>query len=200
LTEKFLHKRRKFRIVVNQQHRKFRHITNVMIRNFQPVSDVIAWMTLWGKTPCLFVCLLLLTAAEPPLDPVPVCQAALNWKNYDGQAVAVLGRYSFREAGPQKGRWLDQQGCGDQANRPMIRLTVDPQAAPKVADQIAIDEPALEARLAAVKEHTTLGKFRFGSADYDRWAVVFGKFRHTGDNELQLVYRGDGAVFFLAEK
>jgi hypothetical protein len=157
-------------------------------------------MMLWGRTFSLFVCLLALTAADPPLDPVPVCQAALNWKDYDGQPVAVLGRYSFREAGPQKGRWLDQQACDGQTAREVIRLSLDPQAAPKPADQVAIDERALEARLASIKEHTALGKFRFGSADYDRWAVVFGKLQRAGEHDLQLVYRGDGAVFFLADK
>lgn len=171
--------------------------TGIATRNFPGFSDVIAWMMLWGRILGVFVCLLVLPAAEPPLDPVPVCQAAVNWKEYDGKAVAVLGRYSYRESGPQRGRWLDQDACGDPGGREVIRLMLDAGAGPKPADQITMDERALDSRLTAVKEHTKLGKFRFGSADYDRWAVVFGRFRHTGEHEAELVYRGDGAVFFL---
>jgi hypothetical protein len=157
-------------------------------------------MMLWGRTFCLFACLLGLTAAEPALDPMPVCQVAANWKDYDGKAVALLGRYSFRETGPNKGRWLDQEACNGSPARGIIRLTLDTKTAPKPPDQIAIDEPALETKLALIRQRTTLGKFRFGSVDYDRWAVIIGRLENPGGDDLQLVYRGDGAVFFLVDK
>jgi hypothetical protein len=141
-----------------------------------------------------------LTAGEAALDPILVCQATSNWKDYDSKAVAVLGRYSFRQAAPQKGRWLDQEACDGNKLRGMIRLTLDAQNAPKPPDQISIDEPALEKKLAAIRQHTTLGKFRFGSADYDRGAVVIGRVERHGEEDFQLTYRGDGAVFFLADR
>ena len=146
------------------------------------------------------MCLLGQIAAEPPLDPVPVCQATANWKDYENKAVAVLGRYSFRGAGPQKGRWLDEAICEGRGSRGVIRLALDPQTAPKPPDQVAIDEAALERKLALIRQHTSLGKFRFGSADYDRWAVVIGRMERRGGEDFELTYRGDGAVFFLAEK
>jgi hypothetical protein len=155
---------------------------------------------LWGRTIYLFVGLLGLMAAEPSLDPVRVCEATTNWKDYESKPVAVLGRYSFREAGPQKGRWLDEEGCDGGKLRTAIRLTLDVQTAPKPAYEVAIDQPALEKRLSEIRQHTTLGKFRFGSADYDRWAVVIGRMERRGEEDFQLTYRGDGAVFFLADR
>ncbi len=168
--------------------------------NFRDPVYVVVEMTLWGRTICLFVCLIAGISAEPSIDPMPVCEVTAGWKNYDGKAVALLGRYSFRESGPQKGRWLDQEACDGKTARAMVRLTFDSKNAPKPPDQVAIDELALEKKLALIRQHTALGKFRFGSADYDRWAVVLGKFQRDGGEELELVYRGDGAVFFLADK
>jgi hypothetical protein len=167
-------------------------------------------MTLWGRTSFLFVCLAAATAAEPALEPVSVCQATSNWKEYEGKPLALIGRYSFREAGPQKGRWLDQEACDGKSGRGTIRLLLDPENAPKPPEQIAIDETALEKRMTEIREHTTLGKFRFGSPDYDRWAVVIGRMDQVEGESLplnsspltshsfRLTYRGDGAVLFLA--
>jgi hypothetical protein len=154
-------------------------------------------MMLWGRTFCLLAGLL---AAEPALDPVPVCQAVANWKEYDGKEVALLGRYSFRETGRQKGRWLDQEACDGKQERGAVKLALEANTAPKPPDQVAIDPHSLETKLALIKQRTTLGKFRFGSPDYDRWAVVIGRLEKPDGGDLQLVYRGDGAVFFLAEK
>jgi hypothetical protein len=155
---------------------------------------------LWGRTICLFTCFLGLTAAEPALDPVPVCEATSNWKTYDSKSVALLGRYSFRETGPRKGRWLQQEGCQGKGVPGMILLSLDTETAPKPPDQVAIDEPALEKKLSEMRQHTSLGKFRFGSADYDRWAVVIGRMERRGEEDFRLTYRGDGAVFFLADR
>jgi hypothetical protein len=163
--------------------------------NFRRVLDVVASMMLWGRTLAPLVCLLGLVAAEPALDPVTVCQAVANFQEYDGKMVGVLGRYSFREAGPQKGRWLGQEGCGGMEHA-VVRLTLNTSDAPKPPDQVALDEVALEKKLGSMRQRTALGKFRFGSPDYDRWAVVIGRLERRGE-EFQLVYRGDGAVFFL---
>jgi hypothetical protein len=155
---------------------------------------------LWCRTLGLFTCLLVFAAAEPALDPVPVCEAISNWKDDNSKVIALLGRYSFRETGPHKGRWLDQEGCPEKGDRGMILLTLDAQTAPKPPDQVAIDELALEKKMTEIRRHTSLGKFRFGSADYDRWAVVIGSMERRGEEDFQLTYRGDGAVFFLADR
>jgi hypothetical protein len=155
---------------------------------------------LWGRTFGFFMCLLVLASAEPALDPVPVCDATSNWTDDSSKVMAVLGRYSFRETGPHKGRWLDQEACPGKSAHTMIRLALDAQTAPKPPDQVAIDEPALEKKMSEIRQHTALGKFRFGSADYDRWAVVIGRMDRRGGDDFELTYRGDGAVFFLADR
>jgi hypothetical protein len=159
---------------------------------------------LWGRTFSFVACFVTLAAAEASFDPVPVCQATANWKEFDGRPVAILGRYSFRETGPRKGRWLDQEACGDRNTHEFIRLALDQETAPKPPDPISIDEPALERKLAQIRQHTSLGKFRFGSADYDRWAIVVGRFEphmeQSRGEDFQLTYRGDGAVLFLADR
>jgi len=38
-----------------------------------------------------------------------------------------------------------------------------------------LDAVALSRKLALMQQHTSLGKFRFGTPDYDRWAVVYGR-------------------------
>jgi hypothetical protein len=152
-------------------------------------------MKLWGTLVALYVSAAGV-AAGPTLDPVPVCDVVSSPKEFEGKPVALVGRYSYR----QKARWLDEEACGEKGAHGIVWLTIDPKNAPKLADQIAIDEPALEKKLTVIREHTSLGKFRFGSADYDRWAVVFGRLEARDDHELQLIYRGDGAVFFFVDK
>lgn len=130
------------------------------------------------------------------MDPMPVCDALSAWKNYEGKTAAIVGRYSFRSTG----RWLDQESCDGNSHRGIILLAVDPKSAPRPPDTFQIDEPALEHKISLIKQHTALGKFRFGSADYDRWAVVFGRLENRNQTETQLVYRGDGAVIFFVDK
>lgn len=53
-----------------------------------------------------------------------------------------------------------------------------------------------------LRKRTSLGKFRFGSSDYDRWAVVYGRVEsRKGESAKKaaadLVFRGDGVVLFL---
>ena len=46
-------------------------------------------------------------AADPPLVPLTVCEVLHDLASNEGKAVAVLGRYSFRE----NGRWMGAQVC-----------------------------------------------------------------------------------------
>ena len=60
----------------------------------------------------------------------------------------------------------------------------------------------VDKRLLAVQQHTTLGRFRFGSTDYDRWAVVYGRVEsHKGEDPAKfgasLVIRGNRMIIFL---
>ena len=52
-----------------------------------------------------------------------------------------------------------------------------------------------------MQEHTKLHTFRFGTSDYDRWAVVYGRVESDKAKTpaVRLVYRGDGVVLFLHE-
>jgi hypothetical protein len=66
-----------------------------------------------------------------------------------------------------------------------------------------LDGVTLQRKLALIQQHTSLGKFRFGTPDYDRWAVVYGrvearKAEAARQAPANLVFRGSGVVVFLA--
>jgi hypothetical protein len=152
----------------------------------------------------------LLAAEEPAIVPVTVCEILRDPTAYDGKSIAVLGRYSFRESG---GRWLGEQSCGpgSAVAVPMLWLTENIRDAPKPPDSFTLDGIELHRKWVAMQQRTVLGKFRFGTSDYDRWAVVYGKVQTrkagagTPDDPPErrnapadLVFRGDGTIVFLA--
>jgi hypothetical protein len=154
------------------------------------------------------VCLALtapgLPAADRVIEPLTVCEVLENPAAHEGKAVAVLGRYSFRH----DGRSLNQESCG--GNSPAgqagaahsIRLVDDTKSGPKPPDIFELDASAISRKLKSVKEHTALRTFRFGTPDYDRWAVVYGRLeaaKGAPAQAVRLVYRGDGVVIFLHE-
>jgi hypothetical protein len=60
----------------------------------------------------------------------------------------------------------------------------------------------LHRKFVEIQRHTTLGKFKFGNPEYDRWAMVYGRVETRKGDALKqaaanLVYRGSGAVVFL---
>jgi len=139
---------------------------------------------------------------------------------YDGKVVAVVGRFSSR----QTGRWLDEQKCGfkmvigDQEWPNAFWVVYDPAAAPKPPAVLAVDAAILAQKLRAVKLGTSLTKLRFGSQDYDNWAVVYGRietrkdlvivtpsgtrkngFGYGESSPARLVCHGDAVVIFLNE-
>lgn len=144
---------------------------------------------------------MLATAADTALEPLTVCEVLRDVPTQDGKAVAVLGRFSFR----REGRTLNEESCGtspESGGAPLpsvIRLTDDSKAGPKPPDVYAIDSAALNRKLKAMQEHTRLHTFRFGTSDYDRWAVVYGRVESDKAKTpaVRLVYRGDGVVLFL---
>ncbi|HWB84141.1 MAG TPA: hypothetical protein VG675_08380 [Bryobacteraceae bacterium] len=145
-------------------------------------------------------------AAGTPLVPTTVCEILHDLTSYTGKDVAVLGRYSFRSAG----RWLSEQACTPKSSvSPLLWLTEDLKDAPKPPADFELDGVALRRKFADLRQHTSLGNFRFGTPDYDRWAVVYGRISLRKPDPAaskdsspapaaDLMYRGNGVVVFLA--
>jgi hypothetical protein len=136
--------------------------------------------------------------ADTPIIPHTVCEILHDLASFESGPVAALGRYSFRN----DGRWLNEQACAGVSGPPALRLTEDPKDGPKAPGDFELDGVALNQKLAAIRKGTTLGKFRFGSTDYDRWAVVYGTVQPStgaaaGKATAELRFRGDGVVVFL---
>lgn len=137
--------------------------------------------------------------ADAPLVPLTVCEAMRDLASREGKVLAVLGRYSFRESGIS----LGEQACDPPVTGPpQFRLVEDAKDGPKPPGSFELDGVAALSKLAAMRKRTSLGKFRFGTSDYDRWAVVYGRVAaRRGDDAKQapadLVFRGDAVVVFL---
>lgn len=154
-------------------------------------------MPRWSRIIWVLVVSWAAPCAEAPIVPHTVCEILHDLANYEAGPVAALGRYSFRE----EGRWLDEQVCNGAA-APMLWLVEDGKDGPKPPPDFELDGVALNRKFTDVQKGTSLGKFRFGSSSYDRWAVVYGKVEpRTGDAAKKapadLVFRGDGVVVFL---
>lgn len=160
----------------------------------------------------------LVAGAEPPLQPLTVCEIMRNLAAYDGKVVAIVGRLSAR----QTGRWLGEQKCAQklvvagQEWPNALWLAYDPVDAPKPPAVLAVDAALLAQKLRAVKVGTALNKLRFGSGDYDSWAVVYGRvetrkdlvtvtptgarkngFGYGGSSPARLVCHSDAVVISL---
>ena len=136
-------------------------------------------------------------ASDQPamLVPVTVCEVLADLPAHEGKTLAVLGRYSFR----RDGSWMGEESCG--TGHGMLWLNED-TSAPKPPGSFDIDAPILNKKFAEMTKHTSLGKFRFGQPDYDRWAVVYGKVALRKGDEAkkapaELLFRGSGVVLFL---
>src|SRR5262249_51149015 len=73
---------------------------------------------------------------------------------------------------------------------------------PKPPGNFELDAAVLNRKFIDLIRHTALGKFRFGTQDYDRWAVVYGRIVIRKGEEAkkapaELVFRGSGVVIFL---
>jgi len=130
--------------------------------------------------------------------PVSVCEILGKLPEYEGKDLAVIGRYSFRK----DGRWIGEQACSMPDVKPLLWLTEDVVSGPKPPADFELNGVILNQKFAAMLKTTTLGKFRFGTPDYDRWAVVFGRIVPRKGNDAakasaELVFRGSGVVIFL---
>lgn len=137
--------------------------------------------------------------ADAPLVPLTVCEVVRDLAAREGQALAIVGRYSFRS----NGRSLEEQACDPAVTiPPQLRMVEDSVDSPKPPDSYELDAGELRRKLADIQKRTSLGKFRFGSPDYDRWAVVFGRVEAAKGADAQkmpvnLAFRGNGVVVFL---
>ena len=133
------------------------------------------------------------------MAPVSVCEVLRDIASLEGKPVAVLGRYSFRAAG----RWIAEQACETaDAESSQLWLVEDAKEAPKPPEPMEIDASILHRKFVELLQHTSLGKFRFGTPDYDRWAVIYGRVEaRKGDAAKKapanLVIRGNGVIVFL---
>jgi len=141
-------------------------------------------------------------AADPPVVPLSVCEVVRDLVSLDGKSAAVVGRFSFRATG----RWIAEQVCdsadGPAVETPQLWLVEDPKEAPKLPEPFEMAAPALHKKFAEIGRRTSLGKFRFGTPDYDRWAVIYGRVEaRKGDDAKKipanLVIRGSGVILFI---
>lgn len=155
--------------------------------------------------------------AEDDAPLVRVCDVLQNLNAYKGKTVAVVGRYSFR----RNGRFFSESACdhdlktGDVKWPKSLRIVFD-QSAPKPAQQFEIDAPAAYRVLKIVQQRTQPAKFPFGTSDYDRWAVAYGRVEPTKQFEAgsppgsaptalepapaTLLCVGDAVITFLVER
>jgi hypothetical protein len=140
-----------------------------------------------------------LSPADRGIVPISVCEVFRDLPAHEGQTVAVVGRYSYRT----NAHWLDQQGCQPApALTPSLWVVENLNDAPKPPGVFEFDAVELDKRLVEVQQHTLLGRFRFGSTDYDRWAVVYGRVEsRKGEDAAKfganLVIRGNAMIIFL---
>lgn len=149
--------------------------------------------------PAVWILLLAVCApcADGPVVPYTVCEILSDLTHFQDSPVAALGRYSFRS----DGRWLSEEACGGSSGAPVLWLAEDGKDGPKTPNSFEIEGATLNRKFTDLRKHTTLGKFRFGSPDYDRWAVVYGKVQPLKGGSkkapAELVFRGDGVVVYL---
>jgi hypothetical protein len=129
-----------------------------------------------------------------------VCEVAANLPAQEGKVLAVIGRYSFRAYG----RWMGEESCGAgaQSAAPELWMVEDPKDGPKPPEHLNLDSAALKAKFALVQRRSKLMNSRFGTPDYDRWAVVYGRIEKRSPTEehkaqANLVFRGSSVIIVI---
>jgi hypothetical protein len=161
-------------------------------------------VVLLGSLVCAAAC------AQDRVVPLTVCEILHDLTASQGKNVAVLGRYSFREVGSWVGEQLCEPAAGTaptqlasttSATPAQLWLVEDPIDGPRLPEHFDMDAAAVHHKMVEMARHTTLGKFRFGTPDYDRWAVIYGRVepRKTDDKKgaANLVIRGTGVIVFV---
>ena len=156
---------------------------------------------------------------QTPIEPLRVCDVLENLSAHDGKVIAIQGRYSFRE----NDRFLGEETCGraltanDVVWPNALRVVFDPKTAPAPARSLEFHAASVYRNLKLIRERTSLGKFRFGTVDYDRWAVVYGRIevskefkagtRPTAGRKsalepapAQVISSGESTILFISEE
>ena len=136
--------------------------------------------------------------ADKTLVPLTVCEIVQNLPVQLGKTIAVLGRYSFRSTG----RWLAEAACQDKQPGGELWMVEDLKDAPKPPDQLILDSESLKKKFAEIQTRSKLESFRFGTSDYDRWAVVYGRIEAATGAEgrksaATLVFRGSAVIIVI---
>lgn len=138
-----------------------------------------------------------LCAGDSP-EPVRVCAVLEDMAAYDGKVVAIVGRFSFRP----NGRSLSEDKCGV-GSATALPIVFEKKIAPPTPEHLELDGAAVRQLLKSVQQHTALAKFKFGTPDYDRWAVVYGRVESNKSNHpspARIVCAGDSVVMFLVDR
>ena len=141
------------------------------------------------------------TAADGPVtvQPTTVCEVLAHPEEYAGKPIVVVGRFSYRSYG----RFLSEKDC-------VLRVVLDGKNGPAPAGSFAVNNAEATRKLAAIRKTTTLATFRFGSSDYDRWAVIYGRVEPGHSTEKpgarefegaasQILSRSQSLVIFLRQ-
>ena len=162
--------------------RAFFHFTGLLVRTAAicTLSAAAAW------------------CADTTLVPMTVCEIARNLPANEGKIIAVLGRYSFRS----NGRWVAEDACAKGEAGAEFWMIEDFKDAPKPPDQLILDSASLKKKFADIQTRSKLGTFRFGTSDYDRWAVVYGRVEAAKGTEGRksdgvLVFRGNSVIVVI---
>ncbi len=141
--------------------------------------------------------------ADATLVPLTVCEVVADLPAQEGKILAVIGRYSFRSTG----RWIGEQACPSAGATPELWMVEDAKDGPKPPEHLNLDSAALKSKFGVVQRRSTLVNFRFGTSDYDRWAVVYGRVeRRTPGATISdtshkppanLVFRGGSVIIVI---
>jgi len=155
--------------------------------------------TLVRAAACLLAACGLARAADSQLVPVSVCEVLRDLASWESKSVAIVGRYSFRPTG----RWVGEQICDPgAADPPLLWIIENERDGPRPPERFEFDAAVMRLKLTEIARRTALAKFRFGTPDYDRWAVVYGRVETRKGEEARkapanLVIRGSAVILFL---
>ena len=91
-------------------------------------------------------------------------------------------------------------------------ISLDSKSAPQPPLVLEVDNTTVNQKLKRIREHTALHEFRFGSSDYDRWAVVYGRIESDGEapkrdaaaaenpSPPRVLIHGEGAIIFINDE
>jgi hypothetical protein len=121
------------------------------------------------------------TAENPSPEVASVCDVFRDLPAAGGKTVVAIGKLSFR----QSGRTLSEGRCvvspGEKVYSAVLEVAFDSKTAPRPDGPLSIPSANVYKKLGQVKRTTDLGRVRFGSPDYDRWAFIYGRVENAAE-------------------